>query len=179
MVCPRLFVLPIFVLVGCPDDADGETPATTMAATETGEEGGTEHADHGESGEGEASGSTSDAVSTSSGGAEASSSSSGDPSGTSGSTADTWENWALPSFFAMYCNQCHPAAGQSMRDFSDYDTVAKNVEHIRCGTAPEAIEGCDAGHIEPGHLPIGPGPYPTDEERWRLVDWIDAGMPQD
>jgi hypothetical protein len=126
-------------------------------------------------------GTTGDASST---GAEVSSGSTGSSSSVTGGAStgvavDTWESWALPSFFAVYCNHCHPAAGQSTRDFSDYDTVAANFEHIRCGVAPEAIPDCDAGHIGPGHLPIGPGPYPSDDERWRLVDWMDAGMPRD
>jgi hypothetical protein len=100
-------------------------------------------------------------------------------SGSTGAVAmDTWENWALPEFFEVYCNECHPS-DQSTRDFSMYETVVANEEHIRCGVAPEAIRSCDPGHIEPGHLPIGPGPYPSDDERWRLVDWVLAGMPRD
>lgn len=97
---------------------------------------------------------------------------------TGAAAADTWENWALPQFFEPYCNGCHPS-DQSTRDFSMYETVVANEEHIRCGVAPEAIRSCDPGHIEPGHLPIGAGPYPSDDERWRLVDWVLAGMPRD
>jgi hypothetical protein len=93
-----------------------------------------------------------------------------------GTRVDTWEGWALPEFFVPYCNDCHP--GSSPRDFGDYDVVAANEEHIRCGVAPEAIEDCDH-HIEPGHLPIGDGPFPSDDERWRLVEWMQAGMPRE
>jgi hypothetical protein len=100
----------------------------------------------------------------------------GDSSSTGAAVTDTWENWALPDYFQPYCIGCHP--GDSPRDFTDYDVVVENVEHIRCGSAPKVIRGCD-GHIEPGHLPIGEGPFPTDDERYRLVDWIDAGMPRD
>jgi hypothetical protein len=89
---------------------------------------------------------------------------------------DTWESWALPHFFEVYCNDCHP--GASPRDFSDYDVVLANEEHIRCGVAPEALPECDH-HIEPGHLPIGDGPHPGEEERWRLVAWMQAGAPRD
>jgi hypothetical protein len=98
-----------------------------------------------------------------------------DAESTGAPVVDTWEGWALPSFFEVYCNSCHP--GSSPRDFSDYDVVVANEEHIRCGVAPEAIESCDH-HIEPGHLPIGDGPYPSDDERWRLVEWMQAGMPR-
>ncbi len=164
----------------------GDEPGTGTSGVATGTESDT-HDDHGTASTG--SGTTTDEPSTgteSSPGttsSEGSSGSDGSSSGTgaasTGAAADTWESWALPSFFAVYCNHCHPATGQSMRDFSDYDTVADNFEHIRCGVAPKAVDGCDAGHIRPGHLPIGPGPYPSDDERWRLVDWMDAGMPRD
>ena len=163
-----------FLLIACPsEEPTTETSGNTHADS---------HDDHG-SGSSESSSSTTDASSSESTAiaSEGSSESSSSSSSTAGSTSaaiDTWENWALPSFFAVYCNECHPAAGQSMRDFSDYDTVGENFEHIRCGVAPQAIEGCD-GHIEPGHLPIGDGPFPTDDERLRLVDWLDAGMPRD
>ena len=89
---------------------------------------------------------------------------------------DTWESWALPSFFEVYCNDCHP--GASPRDFGQYEIVVANEEHIRCGVAPEALPDCHH-HIEPAHLPIGDGPQPSDDERWRLVDWMQAGMPRD
>jgi hypothetical protein len=93
-----------------------------------------------------------------------------------GATMDTWESWAYPEYFTPYCIECHP--GESARDFSMYEVVVENVVHIRCGSAPEMLPDCD-DHIEPGHLPIGDGPFPTDDERWRLVAWIDAGMPRD
>ena len=167
----------------CTASDDGEPFApgtnTTDAASESG------HADHADDhGDDSGSGSSSSTPTPGSSGGDdtgaGSSGESGTATGTTGAVAaDTWESWALPQFFELYCNQCHPAAGQSARDFSDYDTVVANEEHIRCGVAPEAIEGCDPGHIEPGHLPIGPGPYPSDDERWRLVDWVLAGMPRD
>lgn len=106
---------------------------------------------------------------------ETSSTSAADSSTTS-PAMDTWENWAHPQFFEVYCNACHP--GQSPRDFSVYEVVQENVEHIYCGTAPQMQPTCD-DHIEPGHLPIGDGPKPSDDERWRLIEWIDAGMPRD
>jgi hypothetical protein len=179
----RAWSIVALVLVACPSDEPGT--GTTVAETGTGADShddhdGSETADSADTtgevttGEDPSTGATSGDGSSGAGG-----SSSGTGAASTGTAVDTWEGWALPSFFAVYCNHCHPAAGQSTRDFSDYDTVAANFEHIRCGVAPEAIDGCDAGHIEPGHLPIGPGPYPSDEERWRLVDWLDGGMPRD
>ena len=175
-----LLALPLLALLGCPADDEDGSSTSNASNTESAEGGMTDQADDGEaSDDGQDTGSTSEVgSSSSSGGEEESGSSSGGTTTTGSSAADTWENWALPAYFDVYCNQCHPAAGQSTRDFSDYDTVGDNFEHIRCGTAPTKIEGCD-GHIEPGHLPIGPGPYPSDDERWRLVDWLDAGMPRD
>ena len=166
------------LLSACPSDDGGEPVASSTTAGESGSE--TGHADHAdEPGEGGSSTQGATTGSTSAAGDDTGPAASTDEAtGTTGAVAmDTWESWALPQFFEVYCNQCHP--GESTRDFSVYEMVVANEEHIRCGVAPEAIASCDPGHIEPGHLPIGPGPYPSDDERWRLVDWVLAGMPRD
>jgi len=169
-----LFPLAALVLA-CGEDGGDED--TTAADT---------HADHGsldESGsESSSAGDSADTTTGADGSSEGGTTTEGGSSGTDESSTtgaavqDTWENWALPQYFQPYCIGCHP--GDSPRDFTMYEVVVDNVDHIRCGSAPEMLPDCD-DHIEPGHLPIGDGPFPTDDERWRLVDWIDAGMPRD
>lgn len=162
--------------MGCPGD-DGEEPTSTGAES---------HGTHGSStGEHDGTGSTTaehegttegETGHDSSGGTGSETGSAGSSSG--GAAPDTWENWAHPEFITPYCADCHPSA-QSARDFNDYDTVVANELHIYCGVAPESIGDCASHGIEPGHLPIGDGPKPSTEERWRFVAWMDAGMPRD
>ncbi|HET6585337.1 MAG TPA: hypothetical protein VFG69_17885 [Nannocystaceae bacterium] len=141
-----------------------------------------DHADHGDSGTSSTGGDdggsiTGDAETTGVAESTGADGSTGVGESSTGAPAmDTWENWALPEYFEPYCIGCHPGASQ--RDFNMYEVVVENVEHIRCGSAPMMLPDCD-DHIEPGHLPIGDGPFPTDDERLRLVAWIDAGMPRD
>lgn len=89
----------------------------------------------------------------------------------------TWTNFA-EGFFAEYCVSCHSPEGQASADFGDYDIVSrpKRLNSIRCGVAPELLDGCEGEH-PPGWFPIGDGPMPTDDERWTLVDWCDADGP--
>lgn len=163
----------IALLLACGSSKDdGESVGEASTGSSTGRadhHGGTEPAVDDSTSSTTADASSSEAE-TSSGATTSSSSSTGAP------VMDTWENWAYPEYFTPYCLECHP--GQSSRDFNMYEVVVENVEHIRCGSAPEMLPDCN-GHIEPGHLPIGDGPFPSDDERWRLVDWIDAGMPRD
>jgi hypothetical protein len=166
-------------LVACAgDEDDGQTAADTVGETHShdddhGDESTTAGDDDGGSSTQNPAESETSGVGESTGLGE----SVGDESSSTGAAAiDTWENWALPEYFEPYCIGCHP--GQSTRDFNMYEVVVENVDHIRCGSAPTMLPDCD-DHIEPGHLPIGEGPFPTDDERWRLVDWIDVGMPRD
>lgn len=87
----------------------------------------------------------------------------------------TWTNFA-EDFFATYCTSCHSPAGQASADFGEYDVVTQRLNAIRCGVAPEEQEGCEGEH-PPGWFPIGNGPFPTDDERWTLVEWIEAEAP--
>ncbi len=188
MTMVRLFrvLVPTFVAasLGCPadDDDDSATGADThdehASHEDTGESTAADDDDDDDDDDGSTTSADDDGESTDGGSTTGAAESTGvgDSSSTGAPLADTWENWALPDYFQPYCIGCHP--GDSPRDFTDYDVVVENIEHIRCGSAPEVIRGCD-GHIEPGHLPIGEGPFPTDDERWRLVEWIDAGMPRD
>jgi hypothetical protein len=177
-----LLVLTAF-LSACASADDGGQPFMPGTTSGDGSGSDTGHADHGEEAtaghaDDGAGSSTGSSAPGSTGASADETTAGGDDGSTTGAVAmDTWENWALPEFFDVYCNECHP--GQSTRDFTVYEMVVANEEHIRCGVAPEAIRSCDPGHIEPGHLPIGDGPYPSDDERWRLVDWVLAGMPRD
>jgi len=87
----------------------------------------------------------------------------------------TWSNFA-EEFFAEYCTSCHSEEGQASADFGDYDVVTQRLNAIRCGVAPTEQDGCEGEH-PPGWFPIGNGPFPTDDERWTLVEWIEADAP--
>jgi hypothetical protein len=160
----------VLVVLGLACSSDDAAPGP---GADTGGQGSTSHESHGHAHTSGETGETGESGATTQVGSSGDTTDADESTGTP--VVDTWEGWALPSFFEVYCNSCHP--GSSPRDFSDYDVVVANEEHIRCGVAPEAIESCDH-HIEPGHLPIGDGPYPSDDERWRLVEWMQAGMPR-
>ncbi len=104
--------------------------------------------------------------------------------GDAGADTDTWTNWASADFFAVYCVSCHTpgASGDpsgAHLDFTTYADVATNAAAIRCGTsvAHDPSWSCGASPAAK-QFPIGSGPKPTDDERNRLVAWIDAGYPQ-
>lgn len=183
MTTTRAFITMTIFALGCTAEDDRGMPfsPSTGSATgsATGSGGSDDHGDHGEHGsDGVDTGAPTPPGTTGSADDGPDDDSTGAAAESTGVAAiDTWESWASPQFFAVYCEACHP--GQSTIDFTLYDSVVANEEHIRCGVAPEAIPSCDPGHIEPGHLPIGSGPFPSDEERWRLVDWMLAGMPRD
>ncbi len=69
-----------------------------------------------------------------------------------------------------------------MRDYRTLADVVKDKDTIRCGIATEqpAAWGCGS-FPPPRQFPIsddaGTNPKPTDAERSRIVDWIDAGCP--
>lgn len=97
------------------------------------------------------------------------------PAGDAG--PDTWASWG-EGFFATYCVECH-AGPPSGRDYRTIDDVRRDAALIRCGTTPrtEPLSGCGAGPAA-GMFPVGGGPFPSDEERRRLVAWLDAGLPE-
>ena len=86
--------------------------------------------------------------------------------------ADTWEGYAA-AWFDTYCVSCHD--GDNDKDFREYDSVVQWAELSRCGVAPTMQDGCGAWPPA-GQFPVGSGPVPDDDERARLVAWIDAGL---
>ncbi len=84
---------------------------------------------------------------------------------------DTWETFG-ENFFATYCVECHSGG---RRDYRTIDDVMRDQDRIRCGTSDVALADCSSP--PPRQFPIGSGPSPSDEERQRLVAWIDAGLP--
>jgi hypothetical protein len=94
--------------------------------------------------------------------------------GTAESSASvTWSN-TVSALFVTYCVDCHST---SPKDYTDYSEVINWEDKIRCGVAPTTQSDC--GSWPPANqFPVGPGPFPTIDERQLIVDWIDAGMPQ-
>ena len=98
--------------------------------------------------------------------------------------ADTWTNWASPSFFQSYCVSCHTPgqagdpSGANL-DFTQYADVHTNANVIRCGVSvsQDSSWNCASSPIAE-QFPIGGGPHPTPTERNRLVAWVTAGAPQ-
>jgi hypothetical protein len=94
---------------------------------------------------------------------------------------DTWENFAM-EFFVGYCSPCHDDGGSGAGGglYYNMEDVIEDADPIACGvTLSEQYReerGCNYGRSA-GQFPAGAGPKPTDEERERLVAWIDAGMP--
>ncbi len=86
---------------------------------------------------------------------------------------DRWSTFAA-DFIEVYCHECH-GPGDSLRDYSLLTTVTSERDKIRCGVSPSALSGCT---ISARQFPVGSGPKPTDEDRMRLVEWIDRGAPE-
>ncbi len=86
---------------------------------------------------------------------------------------DDWDNYAQ-GFFAKYCVECHADAKRDYRTFGD---VARDSSLIACGVAPSRLAACGA-FPPPRQFPIddatGTNPKPTDDERRRLVAWIES-----
>lgn len=87
--------------------------------------------------------------------------------------ADTWTTFA-DDFMQRYCVRCHST---SPKDFNLLDEVRANSATIRCGVTDVALSDCGSGP-PPRQFPVGSGPFPTDDERARLVRWLDAGAPE-
>jgi len=90
-----------------------------------------------------------------------------------GSTGDTWSSFA-ETFMQTYCVRCHSA---SPRDFRLLADVRANAVNARCGVSGTALSDCGSGP-PPRQFPVGSGPFPSDDERARLVAWFDAGAPE-
>lgn len=90
-----------------------------------------------------------------------------------GPPPDTWGSFAA-EWFATYCNECHD--GGSL-DYTTLPHVQRDMERIRCGVSATTADGC-GGSPAAGQFPVGPGPYPDDASRARLIDWIEAGLPE-
>jgi hypothetical protein len=71
--------------------------------------------------------------------------------------------------------QCH-GAGNPNRDYTLREQVARDTDLIRCGVAVQKEEGC-GDWPPPSQFPIGGGPHPAENERYRLVAWLKAGAP--
>jgi hypothetical protein len=101
--------------------------------------------------------------------------------GDGGPDLDTWDNWAQ-GFFTKYCVECHGVSNPDGLDFGVQATVVASKSTIRCGVcvAQDPSWGCPA--TPPAkQFPISDdadaNPKPTDEERDRVVLWIEAGCP--
>ncbi len=91
---------------------------------------------------------------------------------------DSWSNFAQ-TFFGTYCVHCHgPNTADKARDYSQYSQVQRDASVIACGVnpGPNPLPNC-AAFPPPRQFPIA-APYPTDDERSRIVNWIAAGLPQ-
>jgi hypothetical protein len=114
------------------------------------------------------------------------------PDGGSGTT-DTWCNYAS-GFFQTYCISCHYPGGEgnpsgTSLDFNLYSDVSTNSATIRCGVAPSQDPSWNCT-VPLKQFPLPNTPcmngattscvrqYPTDQERSRLVNWINAGAPE-
>jgi hypothetical protein len=99
------------------------------------------------------------------------------PDGVTG--GDTWTSFGH-DFFVKYCTECHDAADTTTGDFAVETNVMAKASIIRCGVATVKQSGCGTSPA-PRQFPICDAtcanPKPTDEERTRIVAWIDAGMP--
>jgi hypothetical protein len=103
----------------------------------------------------------------------------GDDGGSAGS--DTWATTMQP-LFAKYCVECHTASDPTGRDFTQQSIVAQNKLTIRCGVAVTQDPAWMCGSFPPAkQFPIsdmaGTNPKPSDDERNRVVAWVDAGCP--
>ncbi|MEM7156013.1 MAG: hypothetical protein AAF799_24385 [Myxococcota bacterium] len=172
----RLTLSCVLVLaVACGDDGSGDTTTTAGGSTTAADTGATSSSGGaGEESSGAAT-STTSATGSSSDTLDGSSTAA-DSSGETGAAAPTWDNFA-ESFFESYCWECH-GAGDALRDYTMLSVVESEAASIRCGTAPvgSMLDNC-AGEPPAGQFPVG-ATLPTDEERQMLVDWIDAGLPE-
>ena len=95
-----------------------------------------------------------------------------------GAAGDTWAT-TMMALFDRYCVD-HHAGAPSGRDYRTIDDVRRDGPRIRCGVTPasEPLADCSPP-MDPGagQFPAG-APFPSDEERRRIVAWIDDGLPE-
>lgn len=84
-------------------------------------------------------------------------------------TALTYENFAK-GFFETYCLYCHVAPLDEDVPFvlDSYDAVLEQLDEIR-------LQAVELKSMPPDFTP---GDFPTDSEREKLGEWIDAGAPE-
>src|SRR5437899_1290000 len=87
----------------------------------------------------------------------------------------TWNNFAQ-GFFTTYCTGCHNAS-DTLHDFTQFSQIQRDSMLIACGVnpGPTPLTTCTSSSPQPKMFPIGSGPYPSDDARNRLVQWIEAG----
>ncbi len=107
-------------------------------------------------------------------------SASGGAAGEGGASGDTWSSYAQ-GFFQTYCVECH-GAGNTQRDYTTIHDVLRDQLEIRCGVASTKLVDCVASFPPQKQFPIDnaskTNPKPTDAERDRLVQWLEAGAPE-
>ena len=83
--------------------------------------------------------------------------------------------------FSTYCGSCHndDGMGVAARDYHLLANVVKEKVKLACGVSKSATNR--AAHAcagtGAGQFPVGAGPKPSDPDRERLVNWIEAGTP--
>jgi hypothetical protein len=99
---------------------------------------------------------------------------------TGGAAAPTWDSFAK-GFFTSFCVSCHndDNSGVAARDYHLLANVMREKAEIACGvaTAANAIRLSCPASPRASQFPVGNGAKPTDAERDRLVQWIQAGTP--
>ena len=101
-----------------------------------------------------------------------------------------WDGWA-GEFFTQYCvlchnpnaycTECHAPGDPRTPYFTEQAPVVAHAAMIQCGVAVTQDPDWDCGTIVPEQFPAlaspPTNPFPSDEDRERLVGWIDAGCP--
>ncbi len=100
--------------------------------------------------------------------------------GTSMAAADTWDSFAS-DFVQSYCISCHsPGGSAASHDYGALAGVQPDAAAMACGltksTEDWTARGCSGSPVA-RQFPAGNGDEPSDEERDRMIAWIDAGMP--
>jgi uncharacterized membrane protein len=91
--------------------------------------------------------------------------------------ADTWENFGR-QFFQTYCLRCHSETLTT--DLERTDAPAginfNELEVMREFASRIRLRAGQLGDMPPTLLP---GPRPSEDERLRLIQWIDCGTPSE
>ena len=95
-----------------------------------------------------------------------------DDDDTGGADAPTWENFARV-FFTDYCNQCH----SSDLDFTERSGATVGVDYNTYALAVQNSERAKARVVE-GTMPPSGSPMPSEGQKQKLIDWVDAGTPE-